>query len=190
MSQQRHISIPNPFSTGNATEWFKRFELCCKANNWNAEMQGIKLPTLLEGEGVAIWLELSEEAQKDYETAKRAVIDGIMPMAFTSLEKFHQRKLHPGEALSVYVHNLKVLIECAMPDIDATSNGQLLLHQFLAGIPGHVSRQLQVMGETTDLQRVVEKACLLMSIDEQPENEAAPSNAIIESTLGSLQTQI
>ena len=29
-----------------------------------------------------------------------------------------------------------------------------------------------------------------MSIDEQPENAATPSNAIIESTLGSLQTQI
>ena len=49
MSQQRHISIPNPFSTGNAIEWFKRFELCCKANNWDANMQAIKLPTLLEG---------------------------------------------------------------------------------------------------------------------------------------------
>ena len=75
-------------------------------------------------------------------TAKKAVIDGIMPMAFTSLEEFHQHKLHLGEALSVYVHNLKVLIECAMPDINATSRGQLLLHQFPAGIPGHVSKQL------------------------------------------------
>ena len=111
-----------------------------QSKNWNAEMQAVKLPTLLEGEGLVNWLELSEEAQKDYETTKKAVIDGIMPMVFTSLEEFHQRKLHPGEALSVYVHNLKVLTERAMPDIDATSRGQLLLHQFLAGIPGHVSR--------------------------------------------------
>ena len=29
-----------------------------------------------------------------------------------------------------------------------------------------------------------------MSIDEQPENAATPSNAIVESALGSLQTQI
>ena len=190
MSQQPHISIPNPFSTGNAIEWFKRFELCCKANNWDADMQAIKLPTLLEGESLAIWLELSDEEQKTYETAKKAVVDGIMPMAFTSLEEFHQHKLHPGEALSVYVHNLKVLLERAMPGIDATSRGQLLLHQFLAGIPGHVSRQLRAMGDTTDLQWVVEKARLLMSIDEQPENAATPSNAIVESTLGNLQSQI
>ena len=140
MSHQRHISIPNPFSTGNAIEWFKHFELCCKANNWDAEMQAIKLPMLLEGETLATWLELSDEEQMTYETAKKAVVDGIMPMAFTSLEEFHQRKLHPGEALSVYVHNLKVLLERAMPGINATSRGQLLLHQFLTGIPMHVSQ--------------------------------------------------
>ena len=46
------------------------------------------------------------------------------------------------------------------------------------------------MDDKTDLQQVVEKARLLMSIDEQPENAAVPSNAIVESTLGSLQTQI
>ena len=79
-----------------------------------------------------------------------------MLFAFTSLEEFHQCKLHLGEALSVYIHNLKVLIERAMPDIDATSCGQLLLHQFLAGIPGHVHQQLRAMSNTTDLQRVVE----------------------------------
>ena len=43
-------------------------------------MQAVKLPTFLEGEALAIWLELSEEAQKDYKTAKKTVIDGIMPM--------------------------------------------------------------------------------------------------------------
>jgi len=118
---------------GNAIKWFKHFELCCKVNNWDAAMQAIKLPMLLEGEALAIWLELSDDEQKLYDTAKNAIIDGVMPMAFTSLEESHQCKLHLGEALSVYVHNLKVLIEWAMLGIDATSHGQLLLHQFLAG---------------------------------------------------------
>ena len=59
-------------------------------------MQAIKLPTLLERGALAIWLEMSEEAQIDHETTKKAIADGIMPTAFTSLEEFHQRKLHPG----------------------------------------------------------------------------------------------
>ena len=58
MSQPHHINVPNPISTGNATDWFKRFDLCCKANNWNEEMQAIKLPTLLKREALATWLEL------------------------------------------------------------------------------------------------------------------------------------
>ena len=45
------------------------------------------------------------------------------------------------------------------------------------------------MGETTDFQCVVEKAHLLMTIDEKPENVTIPSNAIAKSTLGSLQTR-
>lgn len=59
-----HISVPNPFSTGNASEWFKKFDICCKANKWNEETSAAKLPTLLEGEALAIWLDLSEEEQK------------------------------------------------------------------------------------------------------------------------------
>ena len=113
-----------------------------------------------------------------------------MPMAFTSLEEFHHRKLHPGESLSVYVHNLKLLIECAMQGIDATSRGQLLVHQFLAGISLQVSQQLRAMGDTIDLQQVVEKARLLMTIKEQPENVATPINAVQEGTLAKLQSQV
>ena len=57
----RHISIPNPFSEGNICEWFLRFEISCWANGWNDKAKALKLPTLLEGEALAVWLELSEE---------------------------------------------------------------------------------------------------------------------------------
>ena len=47
--------------SGDVNEWFKRFEICCKANGWTNATSALKLPTLLEGEALAIWLELSEE---------------------------------------------------------------------------------------------------------------------------------
>ena len=56
-----HVSVPKPFSDGDAREWFQRFEICCSANWWNNELKALKLPTLLEGEALAVWLELSEE---------------------------------------------------------------------------------------------------------------------------------
>ena len=93
---------------------------CCKANGWDKETPVLKLPTLLEGEALAIWLELSEEQQGDYATAKKVICDAIMPMEFVSLDGFHQRKLRPGEALSVFVHDLKKLLEQAIPGLDKT----------------------------------------------------------------------
>ena len=49
-----YISIPKPFPSGDATKWFKRFEICSKANQWNNVKKAVKLPTLLEGEALAI----------------------------------------------------------------------------------------------------------------------------------------
>ena len=46
---ERYVSIPKPFFTGDITEWFQRFEICCKANGWSNETKAVKLPTLLEG---------------------------------------------------------------------------------------------------------------------------------------------
>ena len=65
-----HISIPKPFASGDATEWFKRFEICSKANQWNDTTKAVKLLTPLEGEAFAIWLGLSEEEQDDFSVAK------------------------------------------------------------------------------------------------------------------------
>ena len=144
----RHISVPKTFASGDVAEWFKRFEICCRANEWNAATKALKLPTLLEGEALAIWLELSEEQQGNYDSVKGVIIKKMAPMGFATLEEFHQRKLHPGEALPLFVHDLKRLLEQAMPDLDAGAREQLLLHQFLAGIPSSVGKQLRTTGDT------------------------------------------
>lgn len=103
------------------------------------QMVGMKQPRLLnflllEGEALAFWLELSEEEQENYGTAKEAIIKTMSPMEFISLDEFHKRKLRPGEALSVFVHDLKKLLEQAMLLLNKAGREPLLLHQFLAGV--------------------------------------------------------
>ena len=67
-----HFSIPKSFASGDASKWFKRFDICSAANKWNEETKVAKLPTLLEGrEALATWLELSENEQKDYNADKK-----------------------------------------------------------------------------------------------------------------------
>ena len=161
----RHISIPRPFATGDPIEWFQKFEICSKANSWDAAKMAIKLPTLLEGEALAIWLELSDEDQGTYDTAKENLITKMTPAGFISLNEFHQRKAHPGEALPVYLHELKRLLDRAMPKLEKKARDQLLLHQFLDGLPVSVSTQLRATGDTKVLQDTVERARVLMTIN-------------------------
>ena len=66
----RHISLPKPFSSGDVKDWFQRCEICAKANGWKAAAKATRLPTLSEGEALAIWLELSGEQQEDYGVPK------------------------------------------------------------------------------------------------------------------------
>ena len=56
-------------------------------------MKAKKLPTLLEGEALAVWLELSTEQQANYETAKAKIIKAMVPVRFVSLDDFRARKL-------------------------------------------------------------------------------------------------
>ena len=55
-----------------------------------------------------------------------------------------------------------------MPDADAATCKQLLIHQFLTGIPDKVSKQLRATGEIDDLERIIQWAKLLMTL-KQPE---------------------
>ena len=181
MATGRHISLPKPFASGDVNEWCQRFEICSKANEWNNATMALKLPTLLEGEALAVWMELTEDEQKDYKVAKEKMVAKMAPMGFVSLEEFHRRKLQPGESVSVYVHDLKRLLDQAMPKLDKEARDDLVLHQFMAGLPTHISTQLRATGDTKKLDDTVERARLLMSISPQ-----APV-AAVESDLGEVQ---
>ena len=66
-----HVSLPKPFASGNIHDWFVRFDICSGTNRWDDETKAVKLPTLLEGEALAEWLELSNKAVfKAYAKAK------------------------------------------------------------------------------------------------------------------------
>ena len=158
-----HVSVPKLFCEGDACEWFQRFEICAVANQWNAATQALKLPTLLEGEVLAIWLELSTEQKADYAGAKEHLITKMAPTEFVSLEEFHSHKMRPGEAIALYLYDLKQ----AMHELEVNASKPLLLHQFLSGLPTPISRQLRATGDTKELDAVVQRAKVLMAVSEQ-----------------------
>ena len=112
-------------------------------------------------------MDLSTEERDNYKTVKQTLTSKLTPASFVTLDEFHQRKLLPGEVLSVFVLHLKKLLLQAMPDLDTTTRDQLLLHQFMAGQPQAMSRQLRATGEAKDLAATMERARLLISLDDQ-----------------------
>ena len=101
---EHHVSLPKHFASGDAHDWFKWFDICCRANGWDAATKALKLPTLLEGEALTIWLDLEEEQQSNCDTAKQQsnissttthaakekISNSIMPIEFVSLDEFKQ----------------------------------------------------------------------------------------------------
>ena len=176
---ERHIGLPKTFGSGDANEWFKRFDICCRANGWDKATQALKLPTLFEGEALAIWLELTVEQQGNYAMAKTEIIKIIMPI-FISPDEFQQRKLRPGEVLPVFVYDLKKLLAQAMPELDQAAWEPLLLYQFLTGLPAAVSRQLRTTGETYTLEVTIARAKLLMTIEDHGQAAAVSKDSAME----------
>lgn len=151
----------------------------------------LKLPTLLEGEALAVWSELTQEEQKDYAGTKKKIIDAIKPMSFISLDDFPKRVLHPGEPLSLYVHELKKLLNQVMPEISAQTTEQLLLHQSLTGLPHEVSKQFRATGATDTLKTALERAKILMTIEQHtPANPVAAAQTKPTTEFLQLQQQI
>ena len=137
-----HVSIPKSFSSGDVREWFQKFEICSDANGWDGAKKAKKLPTLLEGEALAAWMELTEEEKRDFGVVKEKLIRKLAPLEFVSLEQFQKQAIFPGESIGMYLYELKRLLRQAMPELAEDASQQLLIHQFLAGLPAPVSRQL------------------------------------------------
>ena len=112
----------------------------------------------------------------------------MAPLEFVSLEEFQKRAIFPGESVGMYLYELKRLLRQAMPELSNDAYQQLLIHQFLTGLPAPVSRQLRAVGNTTNLEQIVERAKVLMVVDSSDRTIAAIQSEASE--VSKLKTQI
>ncbi|KAL5502480.1 hypothetical protein EMCRGX_G009264, partial [Ephydatia muelleri] len=71
------------------------------------------------------------------------------------------------ETALLYVHELKRLLEDAMPNLDADCQDRILFQQLLAGLPDDCSRALRAIPEIKITAYAVSRARLLMTVSHQ-----------------------
>ena len=64
MATGDRVCLPEHLDDGDARSWFKRYELCAAANEWNEAKKLLRLPTLFKGRAWAIFESLGED-EKD-----------------------------------------------------------------------------------------------------------------------------
>ena len=79
MASNVGLALPEPLLDNDAKSWFKRFEVCAAANEWNAAKKLLRLPTLLRGRAWAVFDALSEEQKKSYDSLKTAILERLSP---------------------------------------------------------------------------------------------------------------
>ena len=76
-------------------------------NGLDAANKAKKLPTLLEGEALAVWIGLTNVEKNNYNVIKDKVIKKMVPLEFVSLEEFQKQLIFPGELVGMYLYELK-----------------------------------------------------------------------------------
>ena len=91
------------------------------------------------------------------DAVKARLIKKLSPLEFVTLEQFQKRTIFPSESVGMYLYELKQLLRQAMPELSEDASQQLLIHQFLNGLPALVSRQLrarQTLSSLLNLPRI------------------------------------
>ena len=142
-------------------EWLEKVELVC-------ELRGIKelqviVPLRLTGGAFAVYQQLEESDKKSYESIKKALTSAFAADRYEAYEQFERRKLRHGEAVDVFVSELRRLAGLfgGMPD-------DSLACAFVAKLPEVARRALRAGTriEAMTLSQLISRARSVLADDE------------------------
>ena len=137
-------SIPEFDGSTSVVEWVRKAELIC-------EMCGVTaiarvLPLRLVGGAFAVYEQMETGARADANKIKDALFAAFGTDPFVAHELFTKRRLKPGEAVDVFLSELRGL---TVP-FGGTSDRELKC-AFVNGLPGHVKQLLRASARINSL---------------------------------------
>ena len=109
-----------------------------------AKFQGVSdlekfLPLFLTGGAFAVYEALPSSSKEDYAAIRSALAGAFSVDRFRAYEEFSKRRLRPGEAVDVFLTDLRSLGAKVSGDL----SDEWLICAFLAGLPDDVNINLK-----------------------------------------------
>ena len=116
------LALPEPLQEDDARSWFKRFEVCAAANEWDARKKLLRLPTLLRGRAWAIFDALPDTDTDTYDHLKKALLDRLNPDTdedrLSARDALSRRRLREDrESVDELARDIEKLLDKASPGL-------------------------------------------------------------------------
>jgi hypothetical protein len=149
---------------GDFSEWISKLELVCKLQKIS-ELENF-LPLFLSGGAFAVYESLEETVKSDYSLLKEALISAFTVSQISAYKLFKTRSLRVGEAVDVYLSDLKRL--ASLVGRASLINEEWIKCAFIDGLPENVRVQLVAACslEKMSIQDVLERSRSLVHCEE------------------------
>ncbi|XP_067933240.1 uncharacterized protein [Watersipora subatra] len=145
--------------SGDFSVWVDKLELVAKLQK--VDDLTTFLPLFLSGAAFAVYKHLEDDIKEDYPKLKAALLTAFSVDRFSAYIQLQNRALRDGEAVDVYLADLKrltTLMGQSEPD-------PLLKCAFMAGLPTEVATQLKSIASVEDmgLSELVNRARMMIT---------------------------
>ena len=145
---------------GDVVAWIKKVELVAKLQK--IEDVATVIPLFLEGDALALYLEMNERDQEDADKIRNKLKKAFAEGPFEAYEKL-KRVRWTGESVDVYANKIRRLVELAGYKLSGVEQTAKLA--FITGFPEEISKRLQqITGvEKMDVSDLIPTAKILTS---------------------------
>ena len=178
------LALPEPLQDEGAKSWFKRFEVCAAANEWNDKKKLLRAPTLLKGRAWAVYDALPDSETDTYAHLKQALLSRLSPDTdedrLSAREALSQRRLRQDrESIDELARDLEGLLDKASPGLPVEIRDTELRFHLMNALPEKVSFQLKLLPKE-DYLKTLSKARELLLIYRRADSTAAVSQMRVD----------